>query len=170
LRAPEDGIAYARHAFDPVEDIDGDVVGEKQRIVAVLWRVEGNGAEQRGRLLLHRDALALNLLRQAREGGLNPVVDVDGVDIGISAELERCRQRVAAVIAAHALHVHHLVDADELRLDRLRNRPIHDHRTGARINSGYGYLRRNDVGILGERDRQERERARNGDHNGDDDR
>jgi hypothetical protein len=58
LRAPEDGIAHARHALDPVEDVDGDVVGQKQRIVAVLRRIEGDGSEQRGRLLLDRDALA----------------------------------------------------------------------------------------------------------------
>ena len=35
-------------------------------------------------------------------------------------------ERVAAVVAADALHVDHLVDADDLRLDRLRDRRVDD--------------------------------------------
>ena len=56
---------------------------------------------------------------QLGQRDLHAVVDVDGVDVGIGAELERAMQRVAAVVAADALHVDHLVDADDLRLDRL---------------------------------------------------
>src|SRR4029077_11933023 len=126
LGAPEYGVAYTRHALDPVEDIDGDVVGQKQRVVAAIRRVEDNGAEERGRLLFYADALALNFLRQARERDLHPVVDVDSVNVGIGTELKRYRQRVAAVIAAHTFHVHHLVDADDLRLNRLGNGRVHD--------------------------------------------
>jgi hypothetical protein len=95
-------------------------------IVTAFRRVEGDGAEERGRLLFYGDALALNVLRQAGERDLHPIVDVDGVDIGIGAELKRYRQRVAAVVAAHASHVHHLVDADDLRLNRLSDGRVHD--------------------------------------------
>src|SRR6202008_857881 len=84
-------------------------------------RVEDDGAEERGRLLFYADALALNFLRQAGERNLHPVVDVDSVNVGIGTELKRYRQRVAAVVAAPAFHVHQLVDADDLRLNRLGN-------------------------------------------------
>ncbi len=40
---------------------------------------------------------------------------------GIGAEREADGQRIAAVIAAVGLHVDHLVDADDLRLERLRD-------------------------------------------------
>jgi len=45
----------------------------------------------------------------------------DGIDVRIGAELERRGERVAAIVAAHALHVGHFVDADDLSLDRLSN-------------------------------------------------
>ena len=96
--------------------------------MGLLRRIDRDDAEQRGRLLLHRDALPLHLLRQLGERDLHAVVDVDGVDVGIGAELERHQQRIAAVIAADALHVDHLVDADDLRLDRLGDRGLDDQR------------------------------------------
>ena len=89
-------------------------------------RIDRDDAEQRRRLLLDRHALALHVGRQARQRDLDAVVDVDGIDVGIGAELERGGERIAAVVAADALHVDHLVDADDLRLDRLRDRLVHD--------------------------------------------
>ena len=170
LRPPQGGVADAGRALDLVEQVDGDVVGEKQRIVGVLRRIEGDHAEQRRGLLLDRHALALHVGRQARKRDLDPVVDVDGVDVGIGAELEGGGERVAAVVAAHALHVDHLVDADDLRLDRLGDGRIHDRRIGARIEGRDRDLRRNDVGILRERDRIERQQAGDRGDDGDDDR
>jgi hypothetical protein len=117
----------------------------------MLGRVDSDDAKQGGRFLFDGHALALNVLRQAGKSDLHPVVDVDGVDVGIGAELERRGERVAAVIAAHALHVDHLVDADDLGFDRLRNRSV-DHRCrGAGEAGGDGDLGRNDIGILGDR-------------------
>ena len=128
----------------------------------MLRRVEGDHAEQRRRLLLDGDALALDILRQLGQGDLHAVVDVDGVDVGIGAELEGAGQRVAAVIAAHALHVDHLVDADDLRLDRLGDGRIHHRGIGAGIGGRDGDLGRNDIGILRDRDRKERHQAGDG--------
>jgi hypothetical protein len=160
LRTPQCGVAHARRALDLVEHVDGDVIRQVELVVRVLGRVERDHAEQRRRLLLDRDALALHVLRQARQRHLDAVVDVDGVGVGIGAEVERDGERVAAVVAAHALHVDRLVDADHLRLDRLRDGLLDHARIGARIERGDRDLRRHDVGILGDRDDVEREQAR----------
>jgi hypothetical protein len=76
-------------------------------------------------MLLHRQTLLANILRQLGQRDLHAVVDVDRVDVGVGAKLERHLQRVAAVVAADALHVDHLVDADDLAFDRLRDRRFH---------------------------------------------
>jgi hypothetical protein len=88
LRAPQRRISHPWRALDLVEEIDRDVIRDEQRIVRVLGGIDGDHREQRGRFLLDRDALAACFLRQAGKGDLDPVVDVDGVDIRIGAELE----------------------------------------------------------------------------------
>jgi hypothetical protein len=122
----------------------------------VLGGIDGDHREQRRGLLLDRDALAACLLRQAGEGDLDAVVDVDGVDIRVGAELERGGERVAAVVAAHTLHVDKLVDADHLRFDRLGDRAVDDGGRGAGKGGGDRYLRRHDVRVLRDRDRVQR--------------
>ena len=90
----------------------------------MLRRGHRNDAKQRGRFLLDGDPLPLHLIRQARQRDLHAVVDIDGIDIGVGAELERADQSVAAIVTADAFHVDHLVDADHLGFDRLGNRGI----------------------------------------------
>jgi hypothetical protein len=88
LRAPQRGVSHAGRALDLVEEIDRDVIRDEQGIMRVLGGIDGDHREQRRGFLLDRDALAARLLRQAGEGDLDPVVDVDGVDIGVGTELE----------------------------------------------------------------------------------
>jgi hypothetical protein len=116
----------------------------------VFWRVDGDDAEQGRRLFLDGYTLPLHLLRQARQCNLNAIVDVDRVDIGIGAQLERADQRVTAIVTANALHVDHFVDADDLRFDRLSNRCIDHAGICARISGGDLYLGRDDIGVLRE--------------------
>ena len=169
LRAPNGRVADAGRAFDLIEQIDGHVIGEEQRIVRVLGRIDRDDAEQRRGFLFDRDALALHVRRQLRQRHLDPVVDVDGVDVGIGAELERSGQRVAAIVAARALHVDHLVDADDLRLDDLGDGRF-DHRgISAGIKRRDRDLRRHDIRILRQRDGVEREQAGDRGDDGDDD-
>ena len=98
--AEQGGLADARHARQLVEHVDGGVVGDEQRVLAVVLAVERDELQERRGFLLDRQALQLHLRRQLRQGGLHAVVDVDGVDVGIGAEREADGQRVAAVIAA----------------------------------------------------------------------
>jgi hypothetical protein len=133
-------------------------------------RGDRDHAKQRRRLLLYRDALELDILRQLGQGNLDAVVDVDGVDVRVGTELEGAGQRVAAVIAAHALHVDHLVDADDLRLDRLCDGRVNDGGIGSRIEGRDRDLGGNDIRVLRNRDRKKRQKTGDRRHDGDDDR
>ena len=93
----------------------------------MLRRIDRHDAEQGRRFLFDRDTLPLHLVGQARQRDLHTVIDIDGIDVGVGAQLERTKQRIAAVIAADALHVDHLVDADDLGLDRLRHASRRQH-------------------------------------------
>ena len=137
--------------------------------MGVLRRINRDHAQQRRRFLLDHDALALHLRRQAGQRDLDAVVDVDGVDVRIGAEFERHRERIAAVVAAHALHVDHLVDADDLGLDRLRDGSIHHAGIRAGVERGDRHLGGNDIGILRDRNGEQRQRPRNRGDDGDDD-
>ena len=165
-RTEQVGVADAGHALDVVEDVDGGVVAQEQRVVAAVRRVDRQHLQDRRRLLLDGDALAADLLGQLRHGQGDAVLHVDRVDVGVGADLEADGQRVAAVVARGRLHVERLVDAHDLRLDRLRHGLLDHGGPGARVARGDLHLRRHDVGELRDRQRV------HGDHAGqrDDDR
>ena len=89
--------------------------------------------QQRRRLLLGGDAVALHLRRQQRQRLVDAVGDVDGVEVGIRADLEADGQAVAAVAARGRLHVDHPLDAVDLGLDDLRHALLDRLRRGAGI-------------------------------------
>ena len=138
--------------------------------MGVLRRIDRDERQDRRRLLLDVDPLPLNFRRQLRQRDLHPVVDVDRIDVGIGAELERGGQRIAAVVTARALHVDHLVDADDLRLDRLRDGSVDHGGVGAGIHRRDRDLGRHDIGILRNRHRHIGQRAGDRGDDGDDDR
>ncbi len=88
LRPPQRRVADAGGALDLIEQIDRDVIGEEQRIVGVLRRIDRDDAEQRRRFLLDRHALALHLRRELRQRDLHAIVDIDRVDVRIGSEFE----------------------------------------------------------------------------------
>ena len=126
--------------------------------------------QDRRRLLLDRQPLQLDFGRKLGQRGLHAVVDVDRVDVGIAAEQKADGQGVAAVIAARRLHVDHLVDADDLRLDRLGDARFDDRGGSAGIGGGHLHLRRHDVGKLRDRNARQRQQAGDRDDDRDDDR
>ena len=163
-------IAYTRRARQAVQYIDGDVVADEQRVLLAALAVELQELQDRGGTLAHGKAVALHLGRQLGQRLLHAIVDVDRVDVGIGAQLEADGQRVVAVVAAAGLHVDHLVDADDLRLERLRDRRLHHGGGGAGVAGGDRHLRRHDVGKLRDRDAQQRQDTRKRHQDGDDDR
>ncbi len=169
IQRPEQGCLP--DAADPrqrVDDVDRRVVVEKQRIVRVLRRIEGDDLQQRGRLLADQEPLPLHLLRQQRGGELGPVLDIDRVDVGVGAEREGDVQGVAAVGAAGGLVVERVVDAIDLLLDGLRDGRLDRLRIGTGVERRQRDLRRHDVRELRHRDRRDREQAGEGDDDRDD--
>ena len=121
-------------------------------------------------MLLDADALGAHFRGQLRLGEIDPVLHQHRVDVGIGADREGDVQRVAAVVAAGRLHVDHLVDADDARLDGLRHDGLDHLGAGARIAGRDLNLRRNDVGKLRDRNCFERDQAGKRDDDGNDDR
>src|SRR5439155_21569153 len=79
-------------------------------------------------------------------------------------------QAVAAVVAARRFHVEHLVDPNDLRLDRLGDARL-DNRGGGAGKGGRNYgLRRYDVRELRDRNPRQRQEAGDRDDDGDDNR
>ena len=170
LLAEQEGLADPGRARQHVDNVDDRVIRDEQRVLAAVLAVQHDELQDGRGFLLHRQALQLHLRRELRQGGLHPVVDVDRVDVGIAAELEADGQVVAAVIAARRLHVDHLVDADDLRLDRLRDAGFDDSGGGSGIGGGDLHLRRHDVRELRDRNASHRQRAGDRDDDRDDDR
>ena len=169
-RTEEIGVADSRHALDGVENVDGRVVREKEQITGLIGRVEAHHLQEGGRLLLGDHALPLRLLRELRHRLGDAVLHVDRVDVRVAADGEADGQRVAAVIAARRLHVEHVVDADDLRLDGLRHRRLDDIGASTRVGRRHLDLRRHDVRELGHRDRAHRDQPGKRDDDRDDDR
>ncbi len=114
-------LADARHAGDRVENVDRHVIVEEERVAGLVRRVELDHLKDRRGALADRQSLLIDFRRQLGLGEIDPVLDVDRVDVRIAADLEADGQRIAAVIAAGRSHVDRFVDAVDLRLDRLRN-------------------------------------------------
>jgi hypothetical protein len=167
-RAQQRGVAHARHALERVDDVDRRVVAKIERVERFVRRIELDDLQQAGGFLLHGEPLPGHFFRQQRLGQRDTVLHVDGVDVGIGAEGEGHRQRVAAVGRRGRLHVEHVGDADHLLLDRLRDRLLDHLGVGAGIGAGDVDLGGDEVGKLRERDAEDRQDAGKRDDDRDD--
>ena len=145
-------VADAGQARQLVPQVDGGVVGQEQAVVAGVRRRQRHEQQDRGRLLLHRDALVLHRLRQLRQRGRDAVLHQHLREVQVGADLEGDRQRIGAVGGAVGLHVEHVLDAVDLLLDRQRDGVDHGLGAGAGIAGGDLHRRRHDVGILRDRE------------------
>ena len=151
-----------------IDDVDGGVVRQIELVVPPVRRRQRDDLQQRRRLLLDAEALGFDLVGQPRFGQADAILHLDVVEVGIGADRERHRERIAAVAAAGRLHVERFVDADHLRLDRLRNGGLDHFGAGAGVGALHLDLRRHDVGKLRDRNLAERDRAGQRDDNRDD--
>jgi hypothetical protein len=149
--AEHDHVAHARQPSDFVLELDGGVIGEVETVVSRIGRRQRDDLQDRRRILLHDDALRLHRLRQRGQCARYPVLHQDLCDIEIGADLERHRQRIAAVGAAIGLHVDHALDAIHLLLDGQRDGVDNGAGACAGIARGDLHRRRDDIGILGDR-------------------
>ena len=114
-------FADARQAADLVHQVDLRVVGQEQRIVAVVAGHQADRHQERGGDFLHRHALPLHFGWQPRQRDVHAVLRLDRRDIGIGAELEGDVDGELAVVGAGGLVVQHAVQPDQLLFDRLRD-------------------------------------------------
>ena len=133
------------------------VVAQVELVEPAVGRIDADGQQDVGRLLLGRHPGRLDDVGQQRHGQRDAVLHQHLRQVHVDAVLEGHRQAVVAVVGGHRRHVHHVLDAVDLLLDR-RGHRLGDHLgAGAGILAGHADRRRRDRRI--HRDRQ-RPRAR----------
>ena len=136
------------HALQLVEDVEVRVVVDVRSAVAVVRRIDRQHHHDPGRLLVDRDALLHDDLRELRRRLAHAVLHVHLVDVGVAARLEHDGDADVARRRARRLEVEQVVEAIQLRLDRRGDR-VGDHlRRRTRIRRSDRHLRRRELGIL----------------------
>jgi hypothetical protein len=162
VRAEDLHVRRAGQPFQPVEDIQRDVVRREQTVEAVIGRIERQNLQERRAAALHGHALAANFLRQPRKDFVDAVVDVDRRDVDVGTDVECHLDLQDAVRPRRRAHVDHAGHAVDRVLDRRRDRLLDGLRRCARIDGLHGDDRRRDLRVL--RDRQRAHRGQAGEH------
>jgi hypothetical protein len=143
-------LADAGNARELVLDPDIGVVAQVKRIILAV-RDQRDQREEGRRLLLRGHPEADHFRRQARQRLGNAVLHVHLRLVRIGAGGEGDRHLQHAVGAGHRLHVHHVLDAVDLLLERRRHGLGDDLGVGARIGRLHDDGGRNDLGIFADR-------------------
>ncbi len=159
-------VAHSRQTRQFVANLNGGVVAQFEAGAAVILREEVDDHQHVGRLLLDGDAAALDEIGQDRFGERFAVLHQHLRDVEVAARLEGHRQRVVAVVGALRGHVHHVLDAVDLLLNRGRDR-IGDHLgIGPWIRRRHLDRGRRDLRVLRDRQREDGDEAAQHDDNG----
>ena len=126
--------------------------------------MQGDKFEDRSRFGADRDPLRLYRFWQLRHRVLHPVLDLDLVHIRVAADLEADGQDIGAVVSARRLHVDHSGDAIDLQLDRQRDGVDDGLRACARIAGHHLYRRWRHIGVLSDRQSQQRDQPEKHDY------
>ncbi len=71
-----------------VQHVDRGVVRHEQCVVLLRRTIDGDELQNGRRLLLNREAERPDLGRKLGKGGLNPIIDIDCIDVGVRSEGE----------------------------------------------------------------------------------
>ena len=165
-------VAHSGHAREVVANIHQGVVAQEELVVAALGeavlgvgrRVHGENQKDVGRHLPDVDAGLLDHVGQERRGQRQTVLHEDLGHVQVHAVLERDGQLVRAVVGALRRHVHHVLDAVDLLLDRRRHGLGDDLGAGAGIVAVHRDRRWRDRRVERQRQREQRDRAGERDH------
>ncbi len=160
-------FAHAFEIADLVHQVDLRVVGEEQRIVAVVAGNQADGEQEGARYLLHGHALLLHLRRQPRHGDAHAVLRLHGGDVRVGAQLERHLNVQCAVVGAGGKVVEHAVETDQLLFDGLRHGFLEVLRVAAEEVRGDLHHRRHHFRIRRHREIGDGHRAEYHHHDGD---
>src|SRR5262249_4986619 len=167
IGAPEEiHLGDAGDTEELVPEVDAAIVDEVVAVARPVRRVDGDEHEDARALLLHGDALRVDLLGQARLCSRDTVLGQDVGGVLVHAHREADVEQHAAIARVRRLHVDHSLDAVHLLLDRSGDRLLDGDGRGARIRRGDANDRWGEEGILLEREPRQRERP----HDHDDDR
>jgi hypothetical protein len=144
-------VTDAINAAQLVAHLQECVVGQIQHVVAFVGRYQVDDHQEVRVRLLGGDADALHFDRQPRLRLGDTILHLDLRDVRIGAERKREGQRQRAIGRRLREHVQHALDAVELLLQRRRHRFGGDLRIGARIDGPDHDRRRDDFGILADR-------------------
>ena len=141
-------VADAREPGDLVAELDRRVVAQVEVVAAVVGREEVDDHQDARRLLLDRHTAPLDQVGEDRLGQRLAVLHEDLGHVQVDADPERDRQDVGAVVGALRRHVHHVLDAVHLLLDR-RGDGVGDRlRVSPRVVGGDLDRRRRDLRVL----------------------
>ncbi len=167
---PEDGgVAHTGQTLEFVEHVDQHVVADENRVVALGRRIESDDLQNVRGFLGDGDALAGHFLGQGAFGRLDPVVDVDGVLVGVGTHGKGYGHGERAVTGTRGTHVDHVVHAVDLLLKRSGDRGGDDFGAGTGIVGRHVDLGRHDLRILGNGQRPDGRQPRQDDHERNDD-
>ena len=137
--------ADALDAAQHVDDVDAGVVGDEQRVARLVGRIQVHDHHQVGRGLGDRHADVAHVGGQPRLRDRHAVLHLHLRRIEIGAEIERHRDREAAVDRRVRRDVEHALDAVDLLLERRDDGRGDDLGAGARILAGDVDDRRRDI-------------------------
>ena len=156
-------IRNPRDAGQPSQlilDVNGRVVAEKRAVIATVRRDQIDDHHGVRGHLLDADALELDQLGDDRKCQRDAVLDEHLSHVGVHAQPKGHGQYVGAVIGALRRHVHHVLHAADLLLDRRRDGVPHRHRVGPGIDGRDQHRGRRHLGVLRHRQCEHRHSAR----------
>ncbi len=143
-----------------------DVVAQKQLIAGSARRTDHDETEHICGLGLYRNTLLGHFRWQQRLGLSHTVLHLDLRHIGVGADSKAHRQLVAARTVGRRRHINHVVHAIDCIFDRAGNSCRQNFRTGTGIKRMNDHLRRSNLRILRDRQREHRKNTGQHQHNG----
>ena len=159
-------ISHTRQSSQFVFDLHQREIAQKKLIVTAVGRADGEAHQNVGRALERGHPGGSNHFRQQGHRQVDAVLHQHLRHVEVDPRLERHRQAVTAVVRALRRHVHDPFDAVDLLLDGRGDRIRHFFRARAGIIAGHLHGRRRDRGKLSQRQRKDRHRPCQRDHDG----
>ena len=160
-------LAHAVHAGQLVQQVDLRVVGEEQRVVAVVRGNQADAGEEGGGDLLDRHSRALHFGRKPRHGEVHAVLRLHRGHVRVGAQLEGHIDAERAVVGAVGHEVEHAIEGEQLFLDGLGDGFFQVLRIAAQIAGADLHHRRDHLGIAGQGKIGDGDGAQDDDHDGD---
>ena len=156
-------LADARQARELVANVEVGEIGQVQRVVGLVRRIEVHDHRQRRRGLDGRDAERAHRLGQPGQRLRDAVLHLHRGEVDVGAALERHGKLHLAVGARRRLHVDHVLDAVDRFLERPGDGVGDGARVGARVVRGHGDRGRHHVRVLADRQARDRHESRDED-------